>query len=241
MAQRVTLANENLKIAMSNPMMHNLREAYRRVYEALGTQDIDQILKPLERPMPKDPATENMEVLAMKPLKAFPEQDHDAHINAHRAFMSTRMVQINPQVYTALQAHISEHVSLKAQGEVGAAIANDPRMQARLQADPEGAQIEINAMIANRVSQLTIELAQSEAMGQKQDPLVMLKQRELDLRAMDMQRRADESMMNMDIKENQIEEQLDLEKMKLENNEAQAKERIRIAEEKIELARSKKK
>ena len=90
-------------------------------------------------------------------------------------------------------------------------------------------------------SQLTIELAQSEAMGQKQDPLVMLKQRELDLRAMDMQRRADESMMNMDIKENQIEEQLDLEKMKLENNEAQAKERIRIAEEKIELARSKKK
>jgi len=222
-------------------MMHNLREAYRRVYEALGTQDIDQILKPLERPMPKDPATENMEVLAMKPLKAFPEQDHDAHINAHRAFMSTRMVQINPQVYTALQAHISEHVSLKAQGEVGAAIANDPRMQARLQADPEGAQIEINAMIANRVSQLTIELAQSEAMGQKQDPLVMLKQRELDLRAMDMQRRADESMMNMDIKENQIEEQLDLEKMKLENNEAQAKERIRIAEEKIELARSKKK
>ena len=191
--------------------------------------------------MPKDPATENMEVLAMKPLKAFPEQDHDAHINAHRAFMSTRMVQINPQVYTALQAHISEHVSLKAQGEVGAAIANDPTMQARLQADPQGAQVEINAMIANRVSQLTIELAQSEAMGQKQDPLVMLKQRELDLRAMDMQRRADESMMNMDIKENQIEEQLDLEKMKLENNEAQAKERIRIAEEKIELARSKKK
>ena len=114
-------------------------------------------------------------------------------------------------------------------------------MQARLQADPQGAQVEINAMIANRVSQLTIELAQSEAMGQKQDPLVMLKQRELDLRAMDMQRRADESMMNMDIKENQIEEQLDLEKMKLENNEAQAKERIRIAEEKIEIARSKKK
>ena len=241
MAQRVTLANENLKIAMSNPMMHNLREAYRRVYEALGTQDIDQILKPVERPMPKDPATENMEVLVMKPLKAFPEQDHDAHINAHRAFMSTRMVQINPQVYTALQAHISEHVSLKAQGEVGAAIANDPIMQGRLQSDPQGAQIEINAMIANRVSQLTIELAQSEAMGQKQDPLVMLKQRELDLRAMDMQRRADEAMMNMDIKENQIEEQLDIDKMKLENNEAQAKERIRIAEEKLEIARGKKK
>ena len=114
-------------------------------------------------------------------------------------------------------------------------------MQARLQSDPQGAQVEINAMIANRVATLTIELAQSEAMGQKQDPIVMLKQRELDLRAMDMQRKADESMMNMEIKENQIEEQLDLEKMKLENNEDQAAERIRIAEEKIKVARSKKK
>ena len=241
MAQRVTLANENLKIAMSNPMMHNLREAYRRVYEALGTQDIDQILKPLEKPMPKDPATENMEVLMMKPLKAFPDQDHDSHINAHRAFMSTRMVQINPQVYTQLQAHISEHVSFKAQGEVGAAIANDPMMQAKLASDPEGAQIEIAAMVANRVAQLTMELAQSEAMGQQQDPLVALKQRELDLRAMDLQRKSEEAMINQEIKENEIDEKLDIEKMKLENNEDQAAERIRIAEEKLEIARSKKK
>ena len=85
-------------------------------------------------------------------------------------------------------------------------------MQLKLQTDPQGAQIEINAMIAARVAEITIELAQSEALGQQKDPLVMLKQRELDLRAMDMQRRSDEAMMNMDIKENQIEEQLDIEK-----------------------------
>src|SRR5210317_1326213 len=239
MAQRVTLANENLKIAMSNPMMHNLREAYRRVYEALGTQDIDQLLIPQERPTPKDPATENMDVLNMKPLRAFPDQDHDAHINAHRAFMSTRMVQINPQVYTALQAHISEHVSMKAQGEVGAAIANDPMMQVKLQSDPQGVQIEIASMVAKRVAQLTMELAQSESMGQQQDPLVALKQRELDLRAMDLQRKSEESMMNMEIKENEIDDKLDIEKMKLENNEDQAAERIRVAEEKLEIARAK--
>ena len=239
MTQRVTLANENLKIAMSNPMMHNLREAYRRVYEALGTQDIDQILKPLERPVPKDPATENMDVLAMKPLKAFPEQDHDAHINAHRAFMSTRMVQINPQVYTALQAHISEHVSLKAQGEVGATIANDPNMTAMLASDPQGAQIQINAMVAQRIATLTMELAQSEAMGQKQDPLVTLKQRELDIKALDLQRKSEQDMMSNDIRMNEVEEKLDIEKMKLENNEDQAAERIRIADEKLEIARKK--
>ncbi len=241
MAQRVTLANENLKIAMSNPLMHNLREAYRRVYEALGTQDIDQILIPQEKPTPKDPATENMEVLQQKPLKAFADQDHDAHINAHRAFMSTRMVQINPQVYSALQAHISEHVSMKAQGEVGAMIVDNPEMQAQFQSDPQGAQIQINAMVARRVAELTLELAQSEAMGQQKDPLVALKERELDLKAMDLQRKTEQDMNVNEIRENEIDERLDIEKMKLENNEDQAAERIRIADEKLEIARKKKK
>ncbi len=237
MAQRVTLANENLKIAMSNPLMHNLREAYRRVYEALGTQDIDQILIPQEKPTPKDPATENMEVLQQKPLKAFADQDHDAHINAHRAFMSTRMVQINPQVYSALQAHISEHVSMKAQGEVGAMIVDNPEMQSQFQSDPQGAQIQINAMVARRVAELTLELAQSEAMGQQKDPLVALKERELDLKAMDLQRKAEQDMNSNEIRENEIDERLDIEKMKLENNEDQAAERIRIADAKVEIAR----
>ena len=241
MAQRVTLANENLKIAMSNPMMHNLREAYRRVYEALGTQDIDQLLIPQEKPMPKDPATENMESIMQKPLKAFPQQDHDAHIAAHVAFMQTRMVQINPQVYSALQAHISEHVSLKAQGEVGAMIQNDPQMQQMLQQDPEGAEIQVASMIAKRVAEITTQLAQGEAMGQQKDPLVALKERELDLKAIDIQRRADQDMNSNEIRENEIDERLDIEKMKLENNEDQAAERIRIADEKLEIARKKKK
>lgn len=241
MAQRVTLANENLKIAMSNPMMHNLREAYRRVYEALGTQDIDQILIPQEKPMPKDPATENMESIMQKPLKAFPPQDHDAHIAAHVAFMQTRMVQINPQVYSALQAHISEHVSLKAQGEVGAMVQEDPNLQQMLQQDPEAAQIRMESMIAQRVAEITTQLAQGEAMGQQKDPLVALKERELDLKAVDIQRRAEQDMNSNEIRENEIDERLDIEKMKLENNEDQAAERIRIAEEKLEIARKKKK
>ena len=83
MAQRVTLANENLKIAMSNPMMHNLREAYRRVYEALGTQDIDQLLIPQEKPVPKDPATENMEVINAKTIKSISQLKIMMHILLH--------------------------------------------------------------------------------------------------------------------------------------------------------------
>jgi len=149
------------------------------------------------------------------------------------------MVQINPQVYAALQAHISEHVSMLAQGEVGALIQDDPIMQQMLQADPEGADIKINAMIAQRIAELTTELAQSEAMGQKQDPLVMLKQRELDLKALDLQRKAEQDMMSNEIRENEIDEKLDIEKMKLENNEDQAAERIRIADAKLDIARKK--
>jgi hypothetical protein len=189
-------------------------------------------------PIPKDPAIENMEALQMKLPKAFPEQDHDAHIQAHRAFMATRMVQINPMVYALLQGHISEHVSLKAQGEVGATIANDPNMQVMFKQDPQGAQVQIDAMIANRISQLTMELAQSEAQGQ-QDPLVALKQRELDLRALDLQRKAQENMLNYELKVDETEERIDIEKMKLEDSEEQHAERMRVAREKLAVQKAK--
>jgi hypothetical protein len=232
------LANENLKIALSAPQLHNIREAYRRVYESLGTKEIDNLLRPEEMPIPKDPAIENMEALQMKLPKAFPEQDHDAHINAHRAFMATRMVQINPMVYALLQGHVSEHVSLKAQGEVGATIAGNPQLQQMMQEDPKTAEIQINAMIANKVSQLTMELAQSEAQGQ-QDPLVALKQRELDLRALDLQRKAQENMLNYELKAEEIDERLDLEKMKLEDSEEQHTERIKVAREKLAVQKAK--
>jgi hypothetical protein len=238
MAQRVTLANENLKIATSNPGLHNIREAYRRVYEALGTKDIDSLLRPDEVPVPKDPAIENLESMQMKIPQAFPQQDHDAHINAHRAFMATRMVQINPMVYANLQAHISQHISLKAQGEIGSQVAADMDMQLLIQQDPQGAEIQINAMIARRIAEITTELAQAETQTNR-DPLVQLKQRELDLRAMEVQRKTMQDMESNEIRENEIEENLEIQKMKLENQEDQAAERIKVAREKLDLQRKK--
>ena len=239
MSQRVTLANENLKIAASNPQMHNLREAYRRVYEALGTKNIDAILKPEQQPVPTDPATENAKALQMQMLKAFPDQDHEAHIAAHRAFMATRMVQINPMVYALLQGHISDHIALQAHGEIGDMVQNTPELAQQAQADPQGFQILFNSMVAKRIAEITTQLAQEEAGNQKQDPLVALKQRELDLRAMDMQRKAMETQQDQERKIDEFEERLDFDKMKLESAEDQAEERIRIAEEKIDLTREK--
>ena len=239
MSQRVTLANENLKIAASNPQMHNLREAYRRVYEALGTKHIDALLKPEVQPQPEDPATENAKALQMQMLKAFPEQDHESHMAAHRAFMASRMVQINPMVYALLQGHISDHIALQAHGEVGNLVQESPEMQQQAQMDPKGFKIMFDSMVAKRIAEITTALAQEEAGGQKEDPLVALKQRELDLRAMDMQRKAQENMEAEERKAGEFEERIDLDKMKLESAEDQAGERIRIAEEKIDLNREK--
>ena len=237
MSQRVTLANENLKIALSNPQMHNRHEAYRRVYEALGTRQINSLLKPAEIPIPEDPATENAKALQMKMLKAFPEQDHDSHIAAHRAFMGTRMVQINPMVYAMLQGHISEHVALKAHGEIGALVQEDPNMLLMQQQDPQGFKIQFDSLVAKRVAEITQQMALEESGNQKPDPLVALKQRELDLKAMDMQRKAMESQQDFEIKESQFDEKLDLEKMKLENQQEQSDERLAVAREKLQASK----
>jgi hypothetical protein len=238
MAQRVTLANENLKIAMSAPQMHNLREAYSRVYEALGTKNIDSLLYPDKQPTPEDPGTENAKALKMELLKAFPDQDHDAHITAHGTFIQSRMVQMNPMVYALLQGHISDHIAMQAHGEVGALIQQDPEMQAMNQQDPDGFQVVFNSMVAKRVAELTKMLIEAEG-GPQQDPLVALKQRELDLKALDIQRRANESQDDMQRKEGEFDEKIDFEKMKLEQQDDQAAARIRVANEKINVAKEK--
>ena len=236
MSQRVTLAQTQLQIAQSNPQIHNMHEAYRRVYEALGAKQIPDLLKPKEQQVPKDPAMENMEAMQMKPLMAFPEQDHDAHIAAHSAFMRTRMVQINPPVYANLQGHISQHVSLKASVEVNAMMQQDPQMAQIAQQSPDQYKILFDSQVAKRIAQITAELAQNENMADmsKQDPVVMLKQRELDLRAMDLQRKAQEGTMKMENQEDQFEDRLEFDKIKLEQNDEQSDKRLDIARQKLE-------
>ena len=242
MSQRVTLAQTQLQIAQSNPQLHNLHEAYRRVYEALGTKEIPQILKPDPKPFPKDPAIENMEALQSLPMTAFPEQDHDAHIAAHSAFMRTRMVQINPMVYANLQGHISQHVSMKSSAEVMGMMQQDPQMMELMQQNQQQFQAIFNSEVAKRIAQITAELAQNETMmdNQKQDPVVMLKQRELDLRAMDLQRRAEEGNMKIENQEGQFDERLDFDRLKLETNDEQSDKRLDLAREKMEKQNEKK-
>jgi len=235
MSQRVTLAQTQLQIAQSNPAMHNLHEAYRRVYEALGTKQIETLLKPApKQPEPMDPAKENARALQMKFATAFEFQDHDAHIAAHMAFMQSRMVQINPPVYALLQAHVSDHVSFKARREVMEQLAEDPQMMQLQQTDPEQFQIRFDNAVATAAAEITEQLVRGEMAAQKkEDPLVRIKQQEVDLRAMDLQRKAQETQFKAEQDAIQEQARLDFEYDRLAQQDQQSDERLDVAREKM--------
>jgi hypothetical protein len=235
MAQRVTLAQSQLQIAQSNPQMHNLHEAYRRVYEALGTKQIEAILKPPpKQPEPLDPAKENARALQMKLLTVFEFQDHDAHLQAHMAFMQSRMVQINPQVYALLQSHISDHISFKAKAEVKAMVMQNPEMAQMGQQDPEQFEIMFEAEVAKAAARITQELVKTEMASQnKEDPLIKIKQQEIDLRAMDLQRKAEETKFRAEQENQRAADRLIFDYDRLEQQDDQSDERLQVAREKM--------
>ena len=194
MAQRITLAQTELELAQSAPDLHNLYEAYRRMYKAIGIKDVDAVLKPQEEgePVPKDPAVENSESLENLPLVAFQGQNHDAHIMAHLIFGSSGLVLQMPQVATSLQKHVMEHVSVKAKEQVAA------QMMQQLQGQPPNEQqaMEIEGMVAGLIAQgmQEVKALSSQIAGENQpDPLIALKEQDLQIRA---QRDAAENQMD---------------------------------------------
>ena len=179
MAQRVTLAQTELQLAQSAPDLHNMYEAYRRMYKAIGVRDVDVILKPMEQgePTPKDPATENSDSLESVPLQAFEGQNHDAHIMSHLVFGSSAMVAQMPATAMSLQKHVMDHISIKAREQVTAQLQQ-----------PQGGQMspenfmQVEGMVADLISQGMQEVKQLSAQisGQGQeDPLIALKAQDL--------------------------------------------------------------
>jgi len=229
-AQRITLAQTQLQLAQSAPQMHNLYEAYYRVYAALNVRDIDGILRPQNSQMPKDPAQENADVLDMMELKAFAGQQHDAHIASHLIMGLSPMLQQIPQAAMTLQKHILSHVRLKAEEDVEAelfkAYGSDPdRMVSALQKE---------GMVAMKVAQYMQEVRdlqnQLTGGGGEADPVVALKEKELELRAQE------------DQMDNQIDQQklaLDQQKIQanMQANQARIDSQLAIAQERANVAR----
>jgi hypothetical protein len=176
-AQRITMAQTQLQLAQSAPQMHNMYEAYRRMYEAIGVRDIDQILNTQNVDKPKDPASENAQALDGSPLKAFAGQQHDAHIMSHLMFGMSPLIGSMPNVAVNLQKHCFDHLRLKAEE------ATEAELFQQYGTDPEGlvSPLQREAMVALKVAQYFQEMKalQEQLSGNQEDPLVALKKQEL--------------------------------------------------------------
>ena len=245
MSQRVSLAQEQLRLAMSNPQMHNLYSAYRGMYEAIGVKDIDRILPPPPPNMPKDPAIEHIDAMAQKPFQAFPGQDHRAHITAHLNFMASNFVRNNPSITAALEKNIMEHISLMAQEQVMLEFPQEmamlPQMQQAAVMNPNVQQQmqEISQKIEARKAILIADMTEEFMKEEKEitsqfdhDPLLKLKQREVDLKAMEAERKMKEDQARINLDRAKMVQAKDLTEQKLEQNEDLAKLRADTSIEK---------
>ena len=232
-AQRITLAQTQLELAQSAPNMHNMYEAYYRVYAALNVRDIDGILRPQNTQMPRDPATENIEVLNMMQLKAFAGQQHDAHIASHLLMAMAPSVSANPMIVQLLQQHILEHVKLKAEeaaeSELFQAYGTDPdRMVSAIQKE---------GTIALKVIQFMQEMKamqdQLAGGGEQPDPVVQLKQQELEMRAQNDQMDNQIDQQRLAIEQQKAQEQARANQARIQSQENIAQLRANVARERL--------
>ena len=216
MAQRISLAQEQLKLASSKPEMHNLYEAYRRVYNSLGVDNVEQILPPPAQPQPMNAVIENGKAMSalggQMQLKAFPEQNHDAHISTHLSYMGSINIRANPAMINILQQHIFEHIGLKASQQLQIKMQQQPM-------DEVTAQAELSQMEAELTKQY-FEMESQVLGGGQQDPLVDLKAKELQIK----EQQAMQNAIN-------DQEKLKLDQDKLQANTAIQKDRIDTTEE----------
>jgi hypothetical protein len=242
MSQRVTLAQTQLQLATSNPNIHNLYQVYRNMYEAIGVKNVDAVLPPPAPTAPMDPSMEHINALAGKPFQAFPGQDHRAHITAHLNFMSTNMVRNNPAIMAAIQKNILEHISLMAQEQVQLEFreqlqemmlmqqqaVNNPMVQQQLQMMTN--QIESRKSIL--IAEMTEEFMKEEKKITSQfdnDPLLKLKSREVDLRAMENERKKDNDKAQNDMAKARLMQSTENFEDKLDQNEDLAKLRAGVS------------
>ena len=245
MSQRISLAQEQLRLATSNPPMHNMYMAYRSMYEAIGVKDIDRVLPPPPPNQPKDPALEHIDAMGQKAFQAFPGQDHRAHVTAHLNFMASNFVRNNPSITAALEKNIMEHISLMAQEQVQLEFPQEMQMLPQLQQmavqNPQAQQQlqQISQKIEARKALLIADMTEDFMKEEKQitsqfdhDPLLKLKQREVDLKAMEAERKVKEDEARINLDRAKMVQAKDINDKKLEQNEDLAQLRADTAIEK---------
>jgi hypothetical protein len=243
--QRISIAQTELQLAMSNPQIHNMYEVYRTMYSALGIKDVDRILLKPDQPTPKDPALEHIDALAGKPFQAFPGQDHRAHITAHLNFMATNMARNAPVIMASLEKNCFEHISLMSQEQVEIEFQQEMMQLQQMQQNPQ-MQIQVRMLtekIESRKAVLIAEMMEEFMNEEKKitsqfdnDPIAKLKSRELDLQAQENDRKRQESneRINLDKMKAMMNQSTD--SQKLQQNEDLAKLRANTSLEKTVLS-----
>jgi hypothetical protein len=233
LSQRIAIAQTQLQLAQSNPQLHNLFEAYRRMYQALGIQNIEAILPTPKPPQPTDPAIENARALIQENLQAFPTQDHDAHILSHITFMKTPVPAGTPPVLGLLQAHICEHIALKARNVVQAKtmMMAEQAMAQGMQPPPMDVEAEVAQLIAEYTQEIMPLLGPPP--GADVDPLVALRDKELDIKEMDLQRKASEFSARLDFDQQKAAENQEIDREKIDSQEDIALLRAEVNQSRI--------
>ena len=252
--QRVAIAQTELQLAQTNPQMHNLYEAYRDMYEALGVKNIDQVLPPPPPPQAKNPALEHIDAMAGKPFQAFTGQDHQAHIAAHIAFMATAMAKNNPMITSALEKNIFEHIALMADEQVQMEMRDKlVKLQElnQLMQNPQTAenpeiqneftriQLEIEARKAVLIAEMMEDFLQEEKKVSGDfgnDPIAKLRARELDLKAQDNMRKEKEDEARINLDRAKMMQNKELTEDKLDQNEELAVLRAATSIEKQKMS-----
>ena len=254
--QRITIAQTELQMALSNPDIHNVYHAYRHMYEALGVKDVDILLPPPKPIAAMDPASENIMALNNKKFQAFPKQDHQAHMKSHLSFMGTMMVRNNPKALARLQMNCMEHINLMAAEQVQIEFVEEAQqmqqiqlqMQAmvqqmgpqaqqnpqfvQFQRQLESMQVAIEARKSNLIAEFTEDYAQAEKQVLNQienDPVLKLKDRDLDLKAREEQRKEEEGQQKANMDMMKLMQNKDIAEDRLEQDDKHAKLRASVS------------
>ena len=229
-AQRIALAQTKMQMATAAPEMHNMYEVFRDMYEALGVRDIDRILKRTPEPEaePKDPASENIDALDMLPMVAFEGQDHEAHIMSHMVFGSTPLVAATPQIAVSLQKHIMDHVRISAREKAAVEMIQSSGGQALSEEQMLDVEARTAQYVAEGMTALKQLSAQLSAPGP--DPLVQLKEKELQVRAQAEENDAQIDAAKLGLEQQKVQQRDEQFDKRLDSQERQTAARINAAE-----------
>jgi hypothetical protein len=224
MSQKVVQYQAVMQLAQANPDIYDMVELNRQMLDILGIKNADKLIPNKDDMKPADPVSENMNIVNLKPVKAFEYQDHQAHIDVHLAFADDpkirQLVGQSPkagEIQAALDAHVAEHLAFEYRKQVEEQLGVPlPKPNEVL---PEDAELEISRLVARAGQQLLqknqAEVAQQQAAQQAQDPLTQIQQRELAIKEQEAQAKAQKMMADTQLEQAKLE----LEKLKIDSQE----------------------